>query len=276
MPIKFFCNSCGAKLKVPEAHIGKKARCPKCGEKNRVPFTSQREDKPKSEISAGDFEDVGDVLQRGPTEPLQLPASPPLAKPKPKTKSAPKPQPSTPIPVAATPVLATPVTATASSIPPIATPVAANPAVVVPQATPVSTHAPAGIPALPTSGPFASPLKPATGSGGNIEPLYENRTWIRILAWLLIICGVICCLTIVGAIIGWVYIWMGLCLKGAADSIEYSFESGVAAHATEAFTKLGTFFKIVGIMILISLIPAILYFALLIFIFTVAIFSGVT
>lgn len=93
---------------------------------------------------------------------------------------------------------------------------------------------------------------------------------------MLIISGVLACLTIFGAIFGWVYIWMGLSLKGAGDSIEFAYENRDGNQATQAFAKLGTFFKILGIVILISLIPFILYFGAVIVFLIVALVSGVT
>jgi hypothetical protein len=38
MPLLFGCDTCGLKLKAPDQHAGKLARCPKCGAKNRVPI----------------------------------------------------------------------------------------------------------------------------------------------------------------------------------------------------------------------------------------------
>ena len=43
MPIKFSCDKCGSVLRVAEQHIGKQAKCPKCGDKCTVPAESQAE-----------------------------------------------------------------------------------------------------------------------------------------------------------------------------------------------------------------------------------------
>ena len=71
MPIKFNCHRCGAKLRVPEEHIGKKARCPKCDEKCLVPEYSQRA--PES-VAASDFEDIGTLVDSpASSSPVSLP-----------------------------------------------------------------------------------------------------------------------------------------------------------------------------------------------------------
>ncbi len=40
MPIETICQSCARKLRVPDSHAGKKARCPQCGLIYVVPWTS--------------------------------------------------------------------------------------------------------------------------------------------------------------------------------------------------------------------------------------------
>jgi DNA-directed RNA polymerase subunit RPC12/RpoP len=76
MPIKFSCNQCGTSLRVPDEHIGKKARCPKCNEKNTVPETSQRES--SSSGLESDFGGLGSASGSSLNPPQAVPAATPV------------------------------------------------------------------------------------------------------------------------------------------------------------------------------------------------------
>lgn len=214
MPIKFNCHKCGANLRVPEQHIGKKARCPKCDEKCIVPEKSQRSSS-KSNLG-GNFEDIGNVLEA----PVGLPPAPlpPLA---------------TPLP----PAMAAPVAPLPSSIPKAAS---------------------------PYSPPAASPRKSsgAAISGNIMQPLYEARGMMKIWGWMTFIIGILYCITIFGAIVGWVFVWMGWLVKGAAESVTIGIETGNKQELRLANERIGTFFKILGVFAIIGLVIMGLYVVL--------------
>lgn len=66
----------------------------------------------------------------------------------------------------------------------------------------------------------------------------------------LILTGVIYCITIFGAIVGFVPLWTGIVLFGAANRLESFGHASNMADASKAMAKLGTFFKVNGIFLL--------------------------
>ncbi|MGD8700110.1 MAG: DUF5362 domain-containing protein [Gemmatimonadales bacterium] len=87
-------------------------------------------------------------------------------------------------------------------------------------------------------------------------PLFESKGWIRLLGVLAIVYGVLVALSIVGIIIAWLPIWMGVLLYKASTSIESAFRDGDEAALMECFGKLKTFFTIQGVLALIGLVVA--------------------
>lgn len=207
MPIKFSCSQCGSSLRVPDEHIGKQARCPKCSETNLVPSTSEPDDGSESERS-----DIGSVSSK------------------------------------------------AAAAIPLATPPAP------PSSTPMASES-----------PYASPMAPAKSdhvAGSERElwrPIYDARTMMTWFGWSAILLGVLSCLTIFGAIVGWVYIWLGILGKGAAQAVTIGYEQNNVQQLHAASQKLGTFFKVLGVLAIIMLC----FFALYILFVFVAIFLGI-
>lgn len=219
MPIKFNCHKCGAKLRVPEQHIGKKARCPKCDEKCVVPETSQRG---ADSALGGNFEDIGSFLDQ-PAGGAQVGLPPAIG-----------------VPVAA----------------PIAPPPPA-------MATPVGSPLPSSVPPPMVQSPYSAPMAKSSSanaiSGSIMQPLYEAKGLMKIFGWTSFILGILMCLTIVGAIGGWLYIWIGWLVKGAAESITIGIETGDKNHLRLANERMATFFKIIGILAVIWLVMMSLY-----------------
>jgi len=81
--------------------------------------------------------------------------------------------------------------------------------------------------------------------------------------------GILYCLTIVGIIIAWLFIWMGWLVKGAAEAITIGVETGDQEQLLLANQRLGTFFKILGVMSIISLCFIALYILMVIVIIIV-------
>ncbi len=84
--------------------------------------------------------------------------------------------------------------------------------------------------------------------------LYEGKGWIKFLGVLMIIYGILCCLTIVGALFGWLPILMGIILNKVAGSAEMAFQTGESMHLIESVMNIKKFFMIQGILTLIALI----------------------
>lgn len=89
--------------------------------------------------------------------------------------------------------------------------------------------------------------------------LYAAKGWIRFLGILTLISGVLQALSIVGLIFAWIPIWIGLLLCAASSRIAEAHEQGDAFALVTALDKLRLFFKITGILTLISLLAIVIF-----------------
>ena len=85
-------------------------------------------------------------------------------------------------------------------------------------------------------------------------PVYQSRGWMKLIGVLLIIGGVLYTLTIVGIIIAWLPIWMGVVLFQAGSSSEQAYFNGDKFSLIRSLTQLKLYFTIMGIMTLISIV----------------------
>jgi len=85
-------------------------------------------------------------------------------------------------------------------------------------------------------------------------PIYQSRGWIKLLGVMMIIQGIITGLTIVGVLICWLPIWLGVLLFQAAGSVEAAQMTGNKSNLIQALGKLKTYFVINGVLMLVMLI----------------------
>ncbi len=85
-------------------------------------------------------------------------------------------------------------------------------------------------------------------------PLYGAKGWLKLLGVLSIVYGVASALTIVGIIIAWLPIWMGVLLFQSAGAIDIAFNSEDEVSLMKAMGKLKTYFTIMGILALFGLV----------------------
>ena len=93
-------------------------------------------------------------------------------------------------------------------------------------------------------------------------PLYQGRGWIKFLGIMSIAQGAMAALTIVGAIVAWLPIWVGILLYQSATTMEKAYALGDKRTFAVAMGKLKTYFLIQGILTLIGIIIAIFAFSL--------------
>ena len=86
------------------------------------------------------------------------------------------------------------------------------------------------------------------------EPLFSSQLWLKLLGVLNIIQGIIAALTIIGIIVAWLPIWMGVLLFRAGSSIESARMSGDKALFIKSQENLKTYFIINGVLALIVII----------------------
>ncbi|MEW6071105.1 MAG: DUF5362 domain-containing protein [Planctomycetota bacterium] len=85
------------------------------------------------------------------------------------------------------------------------------------------------------------------------EPMERAQGWLKFLGILCIIGGVLYCLTIVGAIVGWIPIWMGVLLNKASNGIGEGFDRRRPEEIRQAFDRLRLAIKIYGILAIVGI-----------------------
>jgi len=120
---------------------------------------------------------------------------------------------------------------------------------------------------FPYAPPQASFEKPASYASpttqGSVRPLIDASFWMKLVGVAAIVYGAIVCLSLVGIIIGWLPIWIGV-LYWQAGSIYQQLEQRPDPNAESvAHGKLGLALKIQGILVLIALVIMCLYFLVL-------------
>jgi hypothetical protein len=86
------------------------------------------------------------------------------------------------------------------------------------------------------------------------QPLASGKGWMKFVGIVFIIQGALTALTLVGIIIAWLPIWIGVLVMQSAGAIERAQLSGDAVALKEALAKLRTYFVIQGVLILVGII----------------------
>lgn len=82
--------------------------------------------------------------------------------------------------------------------------------------------------------------------------LSSRAGWIKFAAVMSIISGVVFCLSLLGALVGWIPIWMGVVLFKVAGAAEKAAYFGRRDDLEEVLNRVGGFFKLNGIFIIAS------------------------
>jgi len=94
-------------------------------------------------------------------------------------------------------------------------------------------------------------------TAGLLRPLLDARTWMKLLAVLAIIDGVLMVFSLWGILVAWIPIWLGVVLFQAASALD-RVERGDEAAAGEAMARLKTFFTVAGVAAIAFLVVALL------------------
>lgn len=84
-------------------------------------------------------------------------------------------------------------------------------------------------------------------------PLFGAKGWMKFLGVMYIISGVLTALSIIGIIVAWIPIWMGVLLFQGASAIEQANASGDENLLKTGLGKVKTFFVINGVLMLVVL-----------------------
>ena len=123
-----------------------------------------------------------------------------------------------------------------------------------PDSTPIVEAPLPGLPQEPSPPPSAS-------AGMSLvhyldKPLWRAKGWIQLMGILFILHGVFMALSLWGIVLCWLPIWLGLTLMSAAKNIRAAAELDNQEYMYLALDKIGLFFKINGILIIIGLVVA--------------------
>jgi hypothetical protein len=93
-------------------------------------------------------------------------------------------------------------------------------------------------------------------------PLFQARGWLKFLGILSIIGGVGQALSIVGILIAWLPIWMGVMMYQAGSNIGNAGQFGDKFAFLRSMSNLKTLFTIMGVLSLLSIILALIMICL--------------
>ncbi len=86
------------------------------------------------------------------------------------------------------------------------------------------------------------------------NPIYQARGWLKFLGILSIIGGIGQALTIVGILVAWLPIWMGVLMFQAGSSIDSAGQFGDKFAFLRSLSSLKTYFVLQGVLVLIGVI----------------------
>lgn len=85
-------------------------------------------------------------------------------------------------------------------------------------------------------------------------PLFSNKGWLKFFGIMNILYGVLAAITVVGIIIAWLPIWLGVLVNTAANKVEKAYMVGDYQALLETQQELSTYFLINAVLVLIGLV----------------------
>lgn len=86
------------------------------------------------------------------------------------------------------------------------------------------------------------------------RPLYESKFWLKLVAVMMLVYGALTAITVVGLIVAWLPIWMGVLLFQTASAAEAAQTGGDRDEMLRAMSKLKTYFTIMGVLTLVGIV----------------------
>jgi uncharacterized membrane protein HdeD (DUF308 family) len=91
------------------------------------------------------------------------------------------------------------------------------------------------------------------------QPLARSAGWMKFIGVIMIILGVLTALTIVGIIIAWLPIWIGVLLIKSANKAKSAYNFGYMPDIVESLRALNSYFTIYGVLLILYLIASIVF-----------------
>ncbi len=92
------------------------------------------------------------------------------------------------------------------------------------------------------------------------EEIRGMKGWLKFLGIVSIVGGAAYALTLIGIIIAWLPIWLGILLLQAGNAGDRFVESGTVRDLKEHLSKMKLYFKIYGIVTIITFVLVIIFF----------------
>ena len=89
-------------------------------------------------------------------------------------------------------------------------------------------------------------------------PIFQSKGWLKLLGIVMIIQGILTALTLVGIVICWLPIWLGVLLFQAAGTIEGAMINGDKMQLLRSLSKIKLYFMINGILMLLVIIGVVI------------------
>lgn len=123
--------------------------------------------------------------------------------------------------------------------------------------SPAGGFYPPGPPPM-AGGPGAAPPVSSDWFRRLLMPAYESKPWLRFLGVVCIAGGALSALTIVGLVVAWLYIWVGVLLWQAGDRVGQAYLRNDPAMFEQFMLKLRTLITIAGVATVLSLAVAVI------------------
>jgi hypothetical protein len=128
---------------------------------------------------------------------------------------------------------------------------------------PNDPNAPAAPGTFPSVIPPPVPPAPATDWFSRLlQPVAESTGWLKFLSVAVIALGVLTALTIVGLVIAWLNIWVGVLLWQASERASRAQVTRDPAQLEAYLQKLRTLIVIAGVMLIVNLAAVLLFISL--------------
>jgi hypothetical protein len=120
--------------------------------------------------------------------------------------------------------------------------------------------------AYPNPAPYPQPSTSPNQANMSVqqlsEPIYQARGWLKFLGVLSIISGVGTALSIVGILVAWLPIWMGVLMFQAGSSIDAAGKLGDQFSFLRSLGSIKTYFVLQGVLSLIGIIISVVMICL--------------
>ncbi len=107
-----------------------------------------------------------------------------------------------------------------------------------------------------------------------VDEARRSKGWLKFVGIMMIIVGAFQALSIVGIIIAWIPIWMGVLLVQAGNAADRLAQSMDSSQIAELLSKLRIYFLLQGVLIIIGLLMVFLVIILYL-IFGLALLGGI-